>query len=473
MIFRILLHLPLCFLLAFLLSEARVLEKERTAQATKAPSTPQLGRLPRLARRVKPKIPKAFRRRRWRLQPRDIVPTAPERQQVDQEVHHGEEDLGVVMKKAPFWLKHVVAACAGRFVAQFATFPMDTMKTRLQANPTASFGEAFFMGAEGSGPARLLSAVQRIYRGSVPSIILGEMPYTMISFGLNGILKPLLVDKFVPPLGVGVCAFLAAFVGEIAADLWVVPSELIKQRRQSGKASTIADVLQQIRKEEGSLRGLYKGYAANVCRDATFRGLHLSFYEVFRSGYVRSRKRFRRTKEEEGGETEDLLASSQHLSPLESFSIGLAAGALAAALTTPLDVVKTRLMCNIKVPISAQKCTNGVMKVGTTLASMLKNEGLGAALRGVSARVGFIGPASAILFFVYEPVFYSFDPLMHQLQKRIMRESHALNAFIHHHTGRAQAFIHQQTSRRAEDAGLLQGGAPIDEEREHSVSGSS
>ena len=71
--------------------------------------------------------------------------------------------------------------------------------------------------------------------------------------------------------------------------------------------------------------------------------------------------------------------------PSQGAACGSFAGAVAAAVTTPLDVVKTRLMLNAK-------DTTGKLYSGTlsTLQTILRNEGVMALFHGVGPRVGWI-----------------------------------------------------------------------------------
>lgn len=77
---------------------------------------------------------------------------------------------------------------------------------------------------------------------------------------------------------------------------------------------------------------------------------------------------------------------------------GGAAGALASAVTTPLDVIKTRLQCQGVCGADRYK-NSSVLAVARNI---VKREGPGALWRGMRPRVLFHTPAAAICWSTYE-----------------------------------------------------------------------
>jgi solute carrier family 25 (mitochondrial S-adenosylmethionine transporter), member 26 len=86
-------------------------------------------------------------------------------------------------------------------------------------------------------------------------------------------------------------------------------------------------VLLQILKTDG-LIGLYAGYAATLLRNLPAGVLSYSSFEYLKAFTLNKRNK-------------------ESLTPGESVLCGALAGAISAALTTPLDVVKTRLMTRV------------------------------------------------------------------------------------------------------------------------------
>jgi len=83
--------------------------------------------------------------------------------------------------------------------------------------------------------------------------------------------------------------------------------------------------------------------------------------------------------------------------PSQGAACGSLAGAVAAAVTTPLDVVKTRLMLNAK-------NASGQLYSGTlsTLQTIVREEGYAALFHGVGPRVGWITLGGYVFFGAYE-----------------------------------------------------------------------
>lgn len=78
---------------------------------------------------------------------------------------------------------------------------------------------------------------------------------------------------------------------------------------------------------------------------------------------------------------------------------GSLAGAVAAAVTTPLDVAKTRIMLSESDSSVALKQDNSILG---TLFRVYRNEGSTALFKGTTPRVLWIGFGGAVFLGVYE-----------------------------------------------------------------------
>lgn len=94
---------------------------------------------------------------------------------------------------------------------------------------------------------------------------------------------------------------------------------------------------------------------------------------------------------------------SAELGSADVAAVGCAAGVLTAALTTPLDVVKTRLM--------SQGAARTYAGIGDCLRQTVAQEGVGALFKGVQPRVLWIGLGGAIFFPVLEAAKAALLPL--------------------------------------------------------------
>ena len=124
---------------------------------------------------------------------------------------------------------------------------------------------------------------------------------------------------------------VAASVGEVAACAVRVPTEVVKQRTQAVQAPNSIAALRSIldlRRSIG-LRGigreLYRGWSITVIREVPFTVIQFPLWEGMKEWRMRTQGR-------------------RDITAVQSGVFGSLAGAVAAGVTTPLDVVKTRMM---------------------------------------------------------------------------------------------------------------------------------
>ncbi|XLR18899.1 hypothetical protein HN51_065577 [Arachis hypogaea] len=92
---------------------------------------------------------------------------------------------------------------------------------------------------------------------------------------------------------------------------------------QIGQFTSAAGAVRFIAANEG-FKGLYAGYGSFLLRDLPFDAIQFCIYEQIRMGYM--------------------AVARRNLNDPKNAIIGAFAGALTGAITTPLDVIKTRLM---------------------------------------------------------------------------------------------------------------------------------
>jgi len=173
---------------------------------------------------------------------------------------------------------------------------------------------------------------------------------------------------------------LAASLGEIAACAVRVPTEVVKQRAQAGQhpssVAALTSVL-RIRRTEGVVtmwRELYRGWGITVMREVPFTVIQFPLWEgMKRWAVARS-----------GGTRKEATA-------MESAVFGSVSGAVAAGLTTPLDVLKTRLM------LAKQR-----VDVVTLTRDILREEGSNAFFKGIGPRTIWISIGGAVFLGSYQ-----------------------------------------------------------------------
>lgn len=234
------------------------------------------------------------------------------------------------------------------------------MKTRLQAKG------GFFVNGGWSG----------IYRG-LGSALVALAPLASLFFVTYDGLKAYTKDR----LPTTVSHMVSASAGEIAACLVRVPAEIVKQRTQAGVAGTgnrtsswaNFQYLVQNRSGEGTLRGLYRGWNTTIMREIPFTMIQFPLYEKLKQMWS--------------------AYDNTELSLLKGAMCGSVAGGVAAAATTPLDVIKTRIMLHKeRIPVSV------------LVRQMLAEEGPRVFLNGIGPRTCWISAGGAIFLGCYELV---------------------------------------------------------------------
>ncbi|KAH7054431.1 mitochondrial carrier domain-containing protein [Macrophomina phaseolina] len=280
--------------------------------------------------------------------------------------------------ESPFVRSLLAGAVAGTTV-DLSLFPLDTLKTRLQAS------EGFIASGGFRG----------IYRG-IGSTVVGSAPGAALFFVTYDSVKRALANrtrtetlhtadgtKVTPPAtSVGwnepLNHMAAASLGEVAACAVRVPTEVVKQRAQALQHPSSLAALQHIlgqRRSHGLAhvwKELYRGWGITIMREVPFTVIQFPLWEGMKEWSKRTN-------------------GKDSVTALEGAIFGSIAGAVAAGVTTPLDVLKTRMM------LSTQR-----QKVVPLLTSILKESGPSAIFAGIGPRVFWISAGGAIFLGSYQ-----------------------------------------------------------------------
>ena len=169
----------------------------------------------------------------------------------------------------PFLAALVSGGIAGTSV-DVALFPLDTIKTRLQSS------NGFIKAGGFKGVYKGLSAAAA---GSAPGAALFFSTYEYMKKTLH---RNETTKKFAEPL----IHMSAASCGEVAACLVRVPTEVVKQRMQTGMHMSATSVVSQILAKEGGILGLYKGFGITIMREIPFAFIQFPIYEFAKVGLL-------------------------------------------------------------------------------------------------------------------------------------------------------------------------------------------
>ncbi|KHJ33723.1 putative s-adenosylmethionine mitochondrial carrier protein [Erysiphe necator] len=268
-------------------------------------------------------------------------------------------------------------ALAGTTV-DLSLYPLDTLKTRLQSS-SGFIASGGFTG---------------VYRG-VGSAIVGSAPGAALFFCTYEFIKSLFSSQLQANYAVQLPNdeiigdrkrastaplqhIVAASFGEVAACAVRVPTDVIKQRAQAGQQSSSLVVLRSILSQRqaiglsGVWRELYRGWTITVMREIPFTVIQFPLWESMKAYRTRTK-------------------GNNNITAFESALFGSFSGAIAAGLTTPLDVLKTRMML-----------TKEKTNIKSLFIQILSKNGPKAFFAGICPRILWISTGGAIFLGSYQ-----------------------------------------------------------------------
>lgn len=293
-------------------------------------------------------------------------------------------------------LVHFLAGGLSAGLVRASLQPLDTCKTRLQAARAVSTGTSHNL-------RRVLLAgggIRGLYRGVIPGVI-GIVPAAAVYMLTFQALKARLTRRL--PRARNVAIALAAGLGDVAASLVRVPCEVLKQRLQVGVYTDLAHALGHVSTRASPLR-LYTGLSAQLARDVPYAAVEFVFYENLKAYVLRVRGR----DADRDGHVQSLQLQQTRLSRWQSFAVGGASGAAAAVVSNPMDVVKTRLMTQVRVAGAPVRYRG----VAHALLTVAREEGVGTFAKGIAPRIAAKTLQSAMFFAAYEALKKSFAQVL-------------------------------------------------------------
>eukprot|EP01038_Epipyxis_sp_PR26KG_P006219 gene6219-8571_t len=289
-----------------------------------------------------------------------------------------EMDLDSNSQSKPSFIKSLISGGIAGTTVDVALFPLDTIKTRIQS-PQGFIKSGGFNG---------------IYKG-LGAVALGSAPGAALFFATYEQSKHFLAKyEIFAGFPAAMIHMTSASIGEVVACLVRVPTEVVKQRMQvhigSEKLSLLFTV-KSILRNEGLINGLYSGFNITLMREIPFSLIQFPLYE-FMKAYIRHR--------------------NNDVTSYEAAFCGSLSGGIAAALTTPLDVMKTRIMIGKDkhgVSYSGIMDTlNRLVKEDKEFAAKINNKSFLRTNRGqvlfagLSPRVTWISIGGFVFFGAYE-----------------------------------------------------------------------
>lgn len=267
--------------------------------------------------------------------------------------------------------------CAGML-----TNHVDVLKVRMQMAGAGALGRS--AGVVESGARILREEGWRGFRAGLAPSLLREMSYSGLRMGLYEPTKELLgaTDPTQTPLALKLLAgAITGATGAIIAN----PLDLVKVRMQSAKGasasySSVAQSLLRITREGGGIKSLWRGAGPTVQRAALLTGSQVPSYDHAKHYVV-----------DNGFMSEGYLCH---------FSCCMFAGVVAAAVTAPFDLAKSRIMVQPVDPVTGK----GTLYGGTfdCLRKVVHAESPAALFKGFHCQWCRIGPHTTISLMIFE-----------------------------------------------------------------------
>ncbi|XP_003389716.2 PREDICTED: mitoferrin-1-like [Amphimedon queenslandica] len=268
---------------------------------------------------------------------------------------------------------HLLAGGAAGVTEHCVMYPVDCVKTRMMTlvpNPKANYNNLY-------GAFKTIIKTERpsaLFRG-ITVVATGAGPAHALYFSTYEYSKRWLSRHHNNIMSQGG----AAVVATLLHDGCMNPIEVIKQRLQMYNApyKGIIHCGATILRQEGP-GAFYRSYTTQLTMNIPFQVLHFVSYEYLQEKFNPTRS----------------------YDPLSHMISGAGAGAIAAAFTTPLDVARTLLNTREQKKILASdKKIYGMLN---TLLKIYQLKGFKGYFRGLSARVVYQMPSTALCWSVYE-----------------------------------------------------------------------
>jgi solute carrier family 25, member 39/40 len=304
----------------------------------------------------------------------------------------------------------LISGSVGSVVTALVVHPLEVIKVRLQtasqvatvrASPSSS------LCIDASCPARFRAhpvyqqSIQQmarqilvesngrvfggLYAGIRPTLLMA-VPSTSIYFTLY----EEILDKaqsqqqplwWVPLLAGGTARLVTSFLTS--------PLEYLRTRAATGGSTSKSSVTSEIHRivtKEGGLPALFRGLQPTLARDVPFSAIYWCTIEQLRPMWGRSHDR--------------IIPIPQLLG--QEFVNGAVGGMVAAALTTPFDVVKTRQQTVSTTSSSLQTVASQQATLWGQLCAIVQKEGIAALWAGNATRMLKVVPSCAIMISSYE-----------------------------------------------------------------------
>lgn len=287
---------------------------------------------------------------------------------------------------------HMTAGAVAGVLEHTVMYPVDSVKTRMQSlqpDPNAQYRSVY----EALKRIIRTEGIFRPFRG-LNITMLGAGPAHALYFACYERVKRSLSDVIQSGRNSHFANGVAGSVATVLHDAVMNPAEVVKQRMQmyNSPYRGLWDCVRTVTRNEGA-GAFYRSYSTQLTMNIPFQAVHFITYELM----------------------QEQLNPQRLYHPGTHIVSGAAAGAVSAAVTTPLDVCKTLLNTQENVALSSVNISGHLSGMANALRTVYRLGGMAAFFKGAQARVIYQMPSTAIAWSVYE--FFKYFLTKHHLEE--------------------------------------------------------
>ncbi|XP_069756304.1 mitoferrin-1-like isoform X1 [Narcine bancroftii] len=288
---------------------------------------------------------------------------------------------------------HMIAGAVAGVLEHCVMYPIDCVKTRMQSlqpDPAARY-------------RNVMDALKRIVRTEgfwrpmrgLNVTATGAGPAHALYFACYEKIKKTLSDTIHPGGNSHIANGAAGCVATLFHDAAMNPAEVVKQRMQmyNSPYKHVLDCMRTVWKNEGA-GAFYRSYTTQLTMNIPFQAVHFMTYEFL----------------------QEKLNPHRQYNPSSHVLSGAMAGAVSAAVTTPLDVCKTLLNTQESLALNSLNISGHLSGMANAFRTVYRLGGIPAYFKGVQARVIYQMPSTAIAWSVYE--FFKYFISKHHRERR-------------------------------------------------------
>lgn len=297
----------------------------------------------------------------------------------------------------------IQGAVAGgcRALSRALTFPFDTLKTLEQSSAKTSASTEVDRDQQSKKSPLEFFVNREYFRGILPAVT-SAVPANAIFFVAYNYLQTIaasdcILDFFAihgtvffhKPSVLFLERLIFSALATLPQNAIKIPAELIKQRAQVQPNTSILWLIQQAIRPPLGIMGLYKGGGAQLIREIPYNAIQMATFQSFKEIFL-----------SQSFHNSEVFPLGLNLASISGI-LGLIAAAIAAILTQPADVIKTRLMTDVEDNLSDDHIVSedGIIR---TARKIIIEEGWRGLFVGLSPRLILVSLGGMVYFWAAE-----------------------------------------------------------------------